>query len=179
VSSREAALLEQRQALNERLAIDASMTDIMWRDEMPLQLQWLRQPASLLWLLQRPVWLDAWRRGEEERASLLWRGLPNHVMLHILKLRTVNKWKTAPPARGIGVWGRAGCAPPGPSRGMGYSHPAAAARHKGMWYGVWGMGYGVQPSEQGPRAQSFLAARSARVILVRNFFGACGGRVPK
>jgi|TARA_B110000902_G_scaffold219517_1_gene253954 hypothetical protein len=54
----------------------------------------LRQPASLLRLLQRPVWLDAWRRGEEERASPLWRGLPNHVMLHILKLRTVNNWKT-------------------------------------------------------------------------------------
>ena len=43
-------------------------------------MQWLRQPASLLRLLQRPVWLDAWLRGEEERASLLWRGLPNHVM---------------------------------------------------------------------------------------------------
>ena len=56
------------------------MTDIMCCDEMPLQLQWLRQPASLLRLLQRPVWLDAWLRGEEERASLLWRGLPNHVM---------------------------------------------------------------------------------------------------
>ena len=67
-------------ALNEQLAIDASMMDIMWRDEMPLQMQWLRQPASLLRLLQRPVWLDAWLRGEEERASLLWRGLPNHVM---------------------------------------------------------------------------------------------------
>ena len=60
VSSRETALLEQREALNERLAIDASMMDILWRDEMPLQLQWLRQPASLLRLLQRPVWLDAW-----------------------------------------------------------------------------------------------------------------------
>ena len=88
MSSREAALLEQREALNERLAIDASMMDITWRDEMPLQLQWLRQPASLLRLLQRPVWLDAWLRGEEERASLLWRWLPNHLLLYILKLRT-------------------------------------------------------------------------------------------
>ena len=87
VSSREAALLEQREALDVRLAIDASMMDITWRDEMLLQLQWLRQPASLLRLLERPVWLDAWLRGEEERASLLWRGLPNHLLLHILKLR--------------------------------------------------------------------------------------------
>ena len=39
------------------------------------------------------MWLDAWVHGEEERASLLWRGLPNHVILHILKLRTINKWK--------------------------------------------------------------------------------------
>ena len=29
-----------------------------------------------------------WCRGEEERASLLWRGLPNHLLLYILKLRT-------------------------------------------------------------------------------------------
>ena len=37
-------------------------------DKMQLQLQWLRlrQPASLLRLLQRPVLLDAWLRGEEE-----------------------------------------------------------------------------------------------------------------
>ena len=87
VSSREAALLEQREALDVQLAIDASMMDITWRDEMLPQLQWLRQPASLLRLLERPVWLDAWLRGEEERASLLWRGLPNHLLLHILKLR--------------------------------------------------------------------------------------------
>ena len=33
MSSREAALLEQREALNEQLPIDASMMDIMWRDE--------------------------------------------------------------------------------------------------------------------------------------------------
>ena len=66
---------------------------IVWLDEMQLQLLWLLQPASLLQLLQRPVWLDAWVHGEEERASLLWRGLPNHVILHILKLRTINKWK--------------------------------------------------------------------------------------
>ena len=70
VSSREAALLEQREALDVQLAIDASMMDITWRDEMLPQLQWLRQPASLLRLLERPVWLDAWLRGEEERASL-------------------------------------------------------------------------------------------------------------
>ena len=71
------------------------MMGIVWLDEMQLQLQllWLLQPASLLQLLQRPVWLDAWVHGEEERASLLWRGLPNHVILHILKLRTINKWK--------------------------------------------------------------------------------------
>ena len=86
VSSRETALLEQREALNERLAIDASMMDITWRDEMPLQLQWLRQPASLLRLLQRPMWLEAWLLGEEERASLLWRGLPDNLLLHILQL---------------------------------------------------------------------------------------------
>jgi len=51
--------------------------DIVWLDEMQLQLQlqlqWLRQPASLIQLLQRPVWLDAWVHGEEERASFLWR----------------------------------------------------------------------------------------------------------
>ena len=66
------------------------------RDEMQLrlQLQWRWQPASLLQLLQRPVWLDAWVHGEEERASFLWRGLPNHVILHILKLRTIEKWTT-------------------------------------------------------------------------------------
>ena len=69
VSSREAALLEQREALDVQLAIDASMMDITWRkrpNEMLPQLQWLRQPASLLRLLQRPVLLDAWLRGEEE-----------------------------------------------------------------------------------------------------------------
>ena len=87
VSRREAALLEQREALDVRLAIDASMMG----DEMLLQLQWLRQPASLLRLLERPVWLDAWLRGEEERASLLWRRLPNDLLLHLLKLRAANK----------------------------------------------------------------------------------------
>ena len=48
----------------------------VWLDKMQLQLQWLRlrQPASLLRLLQRPVLLDAWLRGEEEEhASFLWR----------------------------------------------------------------------------------------------------------
>ena len=87
MSSREAALLEQREALDVRLAIDASMMG----DEMLLQLQWLRQPASLLRLLERPVWLDAWLRGEEERASLLWRRLPNDLLLDLLKLRAANK----------------------------------------------------------------------------------------
>ena len=78
VSSREAALLEQRA---QRAARDRRFDGghhVARRG--PLQVQWLRQPASLLRLLQRPVWLDAWLRGEEERASLLWRGLPNHVM---------------------------------------------------------------------------------------------------
>ena len=74
-------------AIDVRLAIDASMMG----DEMLLQLQWLRQPASLLRLLERPVWLDAWLRGEEERASLLWRRLPNDLLLHLLKLRAANK----------------------------------------------------------------------------------------
>ena len=37
------------------------------------------------------MWLDAWLRGEEERASLLWRGLPNHLLLHILQLRAAKK----------------------------------------------------------------------------------------
>ena len=87
VSRREAALLEQREALDVRLAIDASMMG----DEMLLQLQCLRQPASLLRLLERPVWLDAWLCGEEERASLLWRRLPNDLLLHLLKLRAANK----------------------------------------------------------------------------------------
>ena len=67
------------------------MMGIVWLDEMQLQLLWLLQPASLLQLLQRPVWLDAWVHGEEERASLLWRGLPNDVILHILKLRAAKK----------------------------------------------------------------------------------------
>ena len=40
------------------------------------------------------MWLDAWVHGEEERASFLWRGLPNHVILHILKLRTIEEWTT-------------------------------------------------------------------------------------
>ena len=74
-------------AIDVRLAIDASMMG----DEMLLQLQWLRQPASLLRLLERPVWLDAWLRGEEERASLFWRRLPNDLLLHLLKLRAANK----------------------------------------------------------------------------------------
>ena len=99
VSSREAALLEQREALDVQLAIDASMMDITQRDEMLPQLQWLRQPASLLRLLERPVWLDAWLRGEEERASLLWRRLPNDLLLHLLKLRVRPTSVTCPCAR--------------------------------------------------------------------------------
>ena len=52
-------------------------------DKMQLQLQWLRlrQPASLLRLLQRPELLDAWLRGEEEEhASFLWRGEVNPTL---------------------------------------------------------------------------------------------------
>ena len=65
---------------------------IVRRDEMQLrlQLQWRRQPALLLQLLQRPVWLDAWMRGEEERVALLWSRLPNRLILKILEMRTIS-----------------------------------------------------------------------------------------
>ena len=43
--------------------------------------------------------------------------------------------------------------------------------------GVWGTGYGVQPSEQGPREHFFLRGALRARVIVRNFFGACGGRI--
>ena len=48
--------------------------------------RWLRRPDSLQLLLQRPLWMDAWRRGEEERAVLLWAKLPDNIMNTILDL---------------------------------------------------------------------------------------------
>ena len=78
--------------------------------QLRLQLQWRWQPVSLLQLLQRPVWLDAWVRGEEERAALLWAQLPNHVVLKILELRTIGllsdrvEANDAQLCKGDGLW---------------------------------------------------------------------------
>ena len=33
------------------------------------------------------MWLEAWLLGEEERASLLWRRLPNDLILKILQIK--------------------------------------------------------------------------------------------
>ena len=84
-SEKEHQLRCARALLDERLAIEASMIDQLWLNDVPPQLHWLREPASLRLLLQRPAWLDEWRRGEEERASLLWRRLPNDLILKILQ----------------------------------------------------------------------------------------------
>ena len=46
----------------------------------------LARLCSLQLLLQRPLWMDAWRRGEEERAVLLWAKLPDNIMNTILDL---------------------------------------------------------------------------------------------
>ena len=84
-SEKEHQLRCARALLDERLAVEASMIDQFWLNDVPPQLHWLREPASLRLLLQRPAWLDEWLRGEEERASLLWRRLPNDLILKILQ----------------------------------------------------------------------------------------------
>ena len=84
-SEKEHQLRCARALLDERLAVEALMIDQFWLNDVPPQLHWLREPASLRLLLQRPAWLDEWRRGEEERASLLWRRLPNDLILKILQ----------------------------------------------------------------------------------------------
>ena len=86
-SEKEHELRCARALLDERLAVEASMIDQFWLNDVPPQLHWLREPASLRLLLQRPAWLDEWRRGEEERASLLWRRLPNDLILKILQIK--------------------------------------------------------------------------------------------
>ena len=53
-----------RALLDERLAVEALMIDQFWLNDVPPQLHWLREPVSLRLLLQRPAWLDEWRRGE-------------------------------------------------------------------------------------------------------------------
>lgn len=86
-SEKEHQLRCARALLDERLAVEASMIDQFWLNDVPPQLHWLREPASLRLLLQRPAWLDEWLRGEEERASLLWRRLPNDLILKILQIK--------------------------------------------------------------------------------------------
>ena len=86
-SEKEHQLRCARALLDERLAVEASMIDQFWLNDVPPQLHWLREPASLRLLLQRPAWLDEWRRDEEERASLLWRRLPNDLILKILQIK--------------------------------------------------------------------------------------------
>ena len=84
VAAREARR-EAREELDMRLALEESGNDYWW-SQMPPQLCWLRRPDSLQQLLQRPLWMDAWRRGEEERAVLLWAKLPDNIMNTILDL---------------------------------------------------------------------------------------------
>ena len=76
------AAREARGELDLRLALEESGNDFWW-SQLPPQLRWLRQPDSLQLLLERPVWLAAWKRGEEERAALLWSKLPDDV-IHIV-----------------------------------------------------------------------------------------------
>ena len=75
---------EAREELDMRLALEESRPH--WWSQLPPQLCWLRRPDSLQLLLQRPLWMDAWRRGEEERAVLLWAKLPDNIMNTILDL---------------------------------------------------------------------------------------------
>ena len=51
-------------------------------------------------------------------------------------------------------------------------------RHKGMGYGVRGMGYGVQPSVRARWPEGTIFPRGAlrTRVIVRIFFGACGGQ---
>ena len=76
---------EAREELDMRLALEESGQDNWW-SQLPLQLCWLRRPDSLQLLMQQPVWLDAWRRGEEKRAALLWGKLPDTVIKIVLEL---------------------------------------------------------------------------------------------
>ena len=78
-SAADAAREEARDELNMQLALEESGQDYWW-SQLPPQLCWLRRPDSLQQLLQRPVWLDAWLRGEEARAALLWAKLPDDAM---------------------------------------------------------------------------------------------------
>ena len=93
-SEKEHQLRCARALLDERLAVEASMIDQFWLNDVPPQLHWLREPASLRLLLQRPAWLDEWLRGEEERASLLWRRLPNDLILKILQIKRQERQST-------------------------------------------------------------------------------------
>ena len=91
VLTREAALLEQREALDERLAIDASMMDITWRDEMPPHGSCSgcgsRLRCSGCW----SVPCGSTRGSVARRSAPRSRRLPNHLLLHILKLRAAKK----------------------------------------------------------------------------------------
>ena len=70
-SEKENQLRCARALLDERLTVEASMIDQFWLNDVPPQLHWLREPASLRLLLQRPAWLDeASRRGGTRLAPL-------------------------------------------------------------------------------------------------------------
>ena len=105
-SAADAAREEARDELNMQLALEESGQDYWW-SQLPPQLHWLRRPDSLQLLLQRPVWLDAWRRGEERRAALLWSKLPDDAIQIVLDfhehqrrqrlatyvIKSVQKWR--------------------------------------------------------------------------------------
>ena len=69
--------------------------------------------------------------------------------------------------------------PPGPSRVWGIAMQRRRRRHKGMGYGVWG--YGVRGMGYSPpskaRGNNFLRGALRARVIVRNSFGACGGRI--
>ena len=73
--ARRVAKREAREELDMRLALEESGQDYWW-SQLPPQLSWLRRPDSLQLLLQRPVWLAAWRRGEEPPSTPHWRRTP-------------------------------------------------------------------------------------------------------
>ena len=105
-SAADAAREEARDELNMQLALEESGQDYWW-SQLPPQLCWLRRPDSLQLLLQRPVWLDAWRQGEERRAALLWSKLPDDAIQIVLDfhehqrrqrlatyvIKSVQKWR--------------------------------------------------------------------------------------
>ena len=64
-------------------ALEESVNDD-WLSQMPQRWLAAEQPDSMKQLLQRPVWLEAWRRGKEERAALLWSSLPDDVIEIVL-----------------------------------------------------------------------------------------------